>query len=800
MFERACWGYNTPAMSLRQPELFATAPSAEPSLYCDVAVPLPIRGALTYAVPAGMVRHVAPGVRVIVPVHGKRLVGYVLGVSERAPGGVSPDVIKPIFHLVEADPVFPEDLLRFLREAADYYLHPIGEVLRTAAPAIDRRRGDDDPSVAGTPGALVKGSAAKRRASLKARWQRVHEETYVKLAAGVAASPPKLRGDKQAQIYAILAARAEVSMTELRQHVKTAKGVVDGLCERGITELEVREVPDDPFFGAPVPRDVAPELNDAQRDAVTAITSAVEHHERAAFMLYGVTGSGKTEVYLRAMDAAQRKGMGALLLLPEIALTPQLVSRYRARFGDNVAVLHSGLSDADRHAMWKKLHRGEVHVAIGARSAVFAPVRDLGLIIVDEEHDPSFKQDDHFRYNGRDLALLRAHRLGVPCVLGSATPSVESYHAAQEGRYRLLHLPGRATSAPMPDIQIVDLRRVGPKGPTGHELLSLPMVRAIEATLNRSEQVILFLNRRGFAPSVRCATCDQAIECPSCTVALVMHRREGTLRCHYCDFHAPFTGACIVCGGSDVTLLGVGTEKLESAIVNSFPRARVGRLDRDVASGSGAEEVLDKLRRGDIDILVGTQMVTKGHDIARVTLVGVLNADAALAFPDFRSVERTFQLLSQVSGRAGRRDLLGHVVIQTWQPEHPVLLRAKTHDYEGFYQDEVAARAELGYPPFGRLAALRFDGHDEEGVKAAAARLETVLRAMPEVMAGTIKVLGPAPAPIERLRNRFRMQCLLRSTERPPLRRALLRIVELADAQGREGVRVAIDVDPMNML
>ncbi len=788
-------------MSLRQPELFATAPAAEPALYCDVAVPLPIRGALTYAVPAGMARHVGPGVRVIVPVHGKRLVGYVLGVSERAPVGVPAEAIKPIFHLVEADPVFPDDLLRFLREAADYYLHPVGEVLRAAAPAIDRRQGDDDPTVAGTPGALAKGgSAAKRRASLKARWQRVHEETYVKLAPGVAASPPKLRGDKQAQIFSILAARAEVSMSELRQHVKTAKSVVDGLCERGVTELEVREVPDDPFFGAPVPRDTPPALTDAQRDAVDAITSAVEHHERAAFMLYGVTGSGKTEVYLRAMDAAQRKGKGALLLLPEIALTPQLVSRYRARFGDNLAVLHSGLGDADRHGMWKKLHRGECHVAIGARSAVFAPVRDLGLIIVDEEHDPSFKQDDHFRYNGRDLALLRAHRLGVPCVLGSATPSVESYHAAQEGRYRLLHLPGRATSAPMPDIQVVDLKRVGPKGPTGHELLSLPLVRAIDATLNRSEQAILFLNRRGFAPSVRCAACDQAIECPSCSVALVMHRREGTLRCHYCDFHVPFTNTCIVCGGSDVTLLGVGTEKLETAIVNSFPRARVGRLDRDVASGSGAEEVLDKLRRGDIDILVGTQMVTKGHDIPRVTLVGVLNADAALAFPDFRAVERTFQLLAQVSGRAGRRDLHGHVVIQTWQPEHPVLIRARTHDYEGFYQDEVAARAELGYPPFGRLAALRFDGVEEEQVRASAARVEAVLRAMPEVNAGTVKVLGPAPAPIERLRNRFRMQCLLRAAERPPLRRALTRIVELADAQVREGVRVAIDVDPMHML
>lgn len=787
-------------MSLRQPELFAVTPAATPSLYCDVAVPLPLRGTLTYAVPAGMVRHVSPGVRVIVPVHGKRLVGYVLGTSERPPPSIPAESIKALFHLIEADPVFPEDLLKFLREAADYYLHPIGEVLRAAAPAVERRGGDEDPSVAGTPGALVTGSAAKRRAGLKARWQRVHEETYVKLAPGVAEAPPKLRGDRQAQVFAILASRGEVSMTELRQQIKTAREVVSGMCTRGIAVLEVREVPDDPFFGAPVPRDTPPELNDAQRDAVEAITLAATHKERATFMLYGVTGSGKTEVYLRAIEAAQKAGYGALLLLPEIALTPQLVGRYRARFGDNLAVLHSGLKNDDRHAMWKKLHRGECHVAIGARSAVFAPVRNLGLIIVDEEHDPSFKQDDHFRYHGRDLALLRAHRLGIPCVLGSATPSVESYHAAQEGRYRLLHLPGRATSAPLPSIEIIDLRRLGPRGPTGHELLSLPLVRALDATLKRNEQAILFLNRRGFAPSVRCAKCDSAIECPSCSVALVMHRREGSLRCHYCDFNVPYNGTCITCGGAEVTLIGVGTEKLETALINSFPRARVGRLDRDVASGIGSEEVLDKLRRGDIDILVGTQMVTKGHDIPRVTLVGVINADAALAFPDFRSAERTFQLLSQVAGRAGRRELPGHVLIQTWQPEHPVLVRAKTHDYEGFFGDEIAARAELGYPPFGRLAGLKCDGPDEERLHDACTRIDGFLRALPEVAAGTVKVLGPAPSPIERIRGRFRMQSLLRATERPPLRRVLAKLLDAIESLPHDGVRMAIDVDPMSML
>jgi primosomal protein N' (replication factor Y) len=777
-------------MSTRQPELFASDAVEVPSMFCEVAVPLPLRQRLTYAVPAGMVRHVQPGVRVIVPVGNQRLVGYVMASSPHAPDDVPLARIRPLFHLLEAEPVFPDELLRFLREAADYYLHPLGEVLRTAAPAVERRKGED-PTKPDRPGA--------KKQSLKARWTRVHEEVYVRLGDGVDRAT-KLRGDKQSELFAILAARGEVSITELKQQLKNPRPAIDALHGKGLITLEAREVPDDPFFGAPVPRDTPPALTPAQADAVEAITQAVTHGERANFLLHGVTGSGKTEVYLRAMAAAAAKGRSAVLMLPEIALTPQLVARYRARFGDNLAVLHSGLKDDERHAMWRKLHRGECHVAIGARSAVFAPVKDLGLILVDEEHDPSFKQDDHFRYHGRDMALLRAHRAGVPCVLGSATPSVETYHAAMEGRYRLLSLPDRATNAAMPSIEIVDLKRVGPRGPTGHELLSLPLVRALEATLKRKEQAILFLNRRGFAPSVRCPRCAVSLECPSCSVTLVLHRRASALRCHYCDFNAPFANACITCGCTELTLIGVGTEKLEHALVSSFPGARIGRLDRDVASGMGAEEVLDKLRRGDLDVLVGTQMVTKGHDIARVTLVGVIAADATLAFPDFRATERTFQLLSQVAGRAGRREFPGHVVIQTWQPEHPVLLRAKTHDYEGFYHDEVSARAELGYPPFGRLAALKLDAPDEAQLQRTAAQMDELLRATADVTSRTVKVLGPAPSPIEKLRNRYRMQFLLRCTERPPLRRVLHHLVEHLDAFTQHDVRVAIDVDPVNML
>lgn len=777
-------------MSLRQPELFAAPPVANPAMFVEVAVPFPVRGTYTYAVAEGMTRNAAVGARVVVPFGRQRVVAYVLECRQQASVEIDPEKLKHVVSFLDDGPVFSGELLRFLREAADYYFYPLGELLRQAAPAVDRKAKKELPAQAGSA----------KASQLRARWASTREETFVKLNPTTAHGGVKLRGDKQAQVLAVIEARGEISLTELRAHVKTAREVVERLVRKGVLTVERRAIESDPFFGQPVKRDVPPPLTAAQSAAAEAIVQSVVDHRRDTFMLHGVTGSGKTEVYLRAIDAAQRLGKGVLLLVPEIALTPQLVNRFRARFGDDLAVLHSGLKDNERFAMWRKLHAGECKVVIGARSAVFAPVRDLGLILVDEEHDPSFKQDDKFRYHGRDLALLRAHRAGAVCVLGSATPSVESFYAANEGRYRLLQLPERATNAPLPTVTIVDLRKLGRRGPTGHELLSLPMVRAIDECLDRGEQSILFLNRRGFAPSVRCESCDKTLECPSCSVALVLHRREGALRCHYCDYSLPFVGACSKCNSRDVVLLGVGTEKLEQSLISAFPRARVGRLDRDVAAGAGAEVVLDKLRRGDLDILVGTQMVTKGHDFPRVTLVGVIEADAALSLPDFRASERTFQLLAQVAGRAGRKDLLGKVLIQTFQPTHPVLERARTHDFEGFYEDEISARKELGYPPFGRLAAIKFDSLDEVRVRSVSEQICKEIAMYPECESGAVKVLGPAPSPIERVRSRTRMQALLKSSDRPTLRRVLARLSNELDLHPPAQVRVFLDVDPLHLL
>ena len=488
------------------------------------------------------------------------------------------------------------------------------------------------------------------------------------------------------------------------------------------------------------------------------------------------------------------------MLVPEIALTPQLVSRFRARFGDDVGVLHSGLTPRERFDMWMRLRAGEVDVAIGARSALFAPIRALGLVIVDEEHDSSFKQEEGVRYHARDMAILRAHLLGGVCVLGSATPSLETEHLARSGKATKLVLPDRARAQEMPKVEIVDLRRIG-AGPTGDKRISLHLHRAIEQTLAAKEQTILFLNRRGFAPSIRCEGCGELASCPHCTVALTLHKKKGgTMRCHWCDHEAPLPTRCKKCDSDRIALEGLGTEKLEETLKAAFPDAVIARLDRDVASGKEIEKVLDRVRSREVDVLVGTQMVTKGHDLPHVTLVGVINADAALSIPDFRASERAFQLLVQVAGRAGRGDTPGRVLVQTYDPEHHAIKLAARHDVNGFIERELRDRKELAYPPFSRMALTRVDSLDETEAQEATALLARAARAAARTgELGAVTVLGPTPAPIAKVRNRFRYRIMLRSTSREHLRRATLAI-HAAIAQLPRSVRVAIDVDPVGLL
>jgi primosomal protein N' (replication factor Y) len=545
-----------------------------------------------------------------------------------------------------------------------------------------------------------------------------------------------------------------------------------------------------------VPHEPPPDLTPAQRAATARIERAMEHGAPSTFLLHGVTGSGKTEVYLSAIASARKAGRGAIVLVPEIALTPQLVARYRGRFGDDVAVLHSGLTARERHGMWTRLHGGELDVAIGARSALFAPVGKLGLVIVDEEHDSSFKQEEGVRYHARDMAILRAHRaLGV-VVLGSATPSLESEYLTRSGRAEKLRLPGRARAQRMPTVERIDLRRMG-AGPTGDKRLSVPLHRAIEDTLAKKEQAILFLNRRGYAPSVRCEACGELSACPSCSVALTFHRRGGgTLVCHYCGYSRPSSPHCAKCGEPRLVLEGLGTEKLEATLAAAFPLARVARLDRDVATGKGVERVLARMRAREVDLLVGTQMVAKGHDLPHVTLVGVINADSALSVPDFRAAERGFQLLVQVAGRAGRGDAPGRVLVQTYDPEQPAIVFAASHDVDGFIDRELKNREELGYPPFARIVLVRVEAVAEADASLATTQLALAAR---KVATADVDVLGPAAAPLARLRNRFRYRVMLRSKDRKALR-SVVAALELACEDLPSRVRVAFDVDPMQLL
>jgi primosomal protein N' (replication factor Y) len=754
-------------------------------LLADVAVPVPLARAFTYQVPAALGATLKPGARVACEFGARKLVGVVLAVETReAPAGQR---LKPISALVDPEPVLPHELLAFLIELAKYYFAPIGEVLRLALPAIER----DRVRALRAQADLLSIDPAKQVGGRKVAVARPTDKIE---------APGTLRG-QAAGVLATLRSEGEATVARLEERFGNARAALKKLEALGLVAIDKREEAKGDFFDEPAARDAPPELNAEQRLAADRISRAIAGDEGArAFLLFGVTGSGKTEVYLRAIAACLAAGKGALVLVPEIALTPQLVARFRARFGDAVAVLHSGLGDADRHAMWTRLHDGKVRVAIGARSALFAPVPDLGLIVVDEEHDGSFKQEEGVRYHARDMALLRAHRAGAVCVLGSATPSLESIGLVRRGMLEELDLPARAVEkATLPEVSIIDVRKMG-AGPTGERLLSLPLHRALEATLAAKEQAILFLNRRGFAPSVVCDGCGVVVTCPACSVALTFHRaRGGRLSCHYCEFSTSMPERCEACKGGPLVLEGLGTEKLEDTLQAAFPNARIARLDRDVAAGGKGVAIVERMRRGEIDVLVGTQMVTKGHDLPNVTLVGVVNADAALSLPDFRASERGFQLLVQVAGRAGRAERPGKVLIQTRSKGHPAVTFAASHDVRGFLEQELLDRQEVGYPPFSRLVLIRIDAVDDNEARSVAAAIAREARKDPSAKANKLAVLGPAAAPIARLRGRFRFRVMLRAKERGTLRAAVQALGPMIASFDRR-VRIVIDVDPVAML
>jgi primosomal protein N' (replication factor Y) len=539
-----------------------------------------------------------------------------------------------------------------------------------------------------------------------------------------------------------------------------------------------------------------PILNAQQQEAFGAIRGALERNEFKTFLLQGVTGSGKTEVYLRSIEAALALGKNALLLVPEIALTPAMAGQFFHRFGRQVAILHSAFGDAERADQWRRIRSSEARVVVGTRSGVFAPVQNLGLVIIDEEHDASYKQQEAPRYNGRDVALVRAKEVGAVAVLGSATPSVESRYNSEHGKYEILRLPERIAQRPLPEVQIVDMR-VEFLETRRQATFSRKLLEEMQQRLGQGEQTILLLNRRGFSSFMVCRACGERLQCANCAVVLTHHKRDRRMLCHYCGYAEKIPSECPKCDSDYIQFLGTGSERVEDELHQHFPVARIARLDRDSASGKGTvERILDSFRNGDVDILVGTQMIAKGHDIPNVTLVGVVLADIGLSMPDFRAAERSFQLLTQAAGRSGRGTAPGRVVIQTLNPEHYAVRFAAQHDYEGFYKKEMEFRKWLRYPPFAALANVLVRAQKREDAFQMATQLSFLLNPPPE----GIRVMGPAEAPVRRLKDEFRFQILLKAAKRPVLRAILQELRRFAEKEKWSATALVIDVDPISLM
>ena len=739
----------------------------------EVALPVPVHRAFTYRI-AGAAP--APGTRVVVPFRNRTLVGWAMGPGSEVPG------MRDVRSVLDTEPSVGAELLELARWIADYYVAPAGIVLRTMLPAR-----------MASPGAVQ--PAPKTRSVVR-----------LTRAIGTLDELDRVfgRAKRQREAYDRLQEAGGRQPLAALLESGFSRAVVRGLESKGLARVTKEVVMRDPFADEPATAGPALTPTPGQRGVLKRLVGALGTGG-GSFLLHGVTSSGKTLVYIELIREALARGGDALMLVPEIALTPQTVSRFRQAFGDLVAVLHSGLSDGERFDAWRQIRSGDKRIAIGARSAVFAPVSRPRVIVVDEEHDGSYKQSESPRYNARDVAVVRAARAGAVCVLGSATPSLESWMNAKSGKYALLELPDRVGGGVLPDVRVVDLRVRGkppapgplsgpPEPPPG--VLSPKLMDALRRRLSRREQTILLLNRRGYATFALCRSCGDVRECVQCSVSMTLHRGRGRLICHHCGHHEAPPKRCFRCGSQDLSYRGLGTEQVERILLETAPGARVARMDVDTTRGKWSHrDILERFRAGEVDILLGTQMIAKGLDFPRVTLVGVINADIGLHLPDFRSCERTFQLLSQVAGRAGRGRLPGEVFVQTYVPDHYVVRAAVAHDYRGFVERELKARTEPPYPPHLRMARILVSSPVQADALAAAESLDAWLRRR---SGPPPEVLGPAPAPIEKLHGRYRWHVLLRGRV-AAVGRALRAVVTGFRAKGAD-VRISLDRDPLQLM
>jgi primosomal protein N' (replication factor Y) len=767
-------------------------------MFIHVAVPIPALDLLTYRVPDAM-RAPAVGARVIVPLGSRTVTGIVVA-RDVTLAGVAESEIKSIRQVLDDDAFLPADVVALARWTAEYYAAGPGETITAVLPPKTRgARADAHKTMrvaAITAAGLTLVGVGAELAPPAAIEGPVGADLCVRPGRGRHAGRP-LQGKQREALDLLAGAPYGLPTSQLAARGLGA-GTISRLAASGLVSLRQDRVDRDPFEAAPFAA-VAPEadrrLTIEQEAAFTRLRAMAAAGRFGVALVHGVTGSGKTEIYRRLAAAVHASGRGVLMLVPEIALTPAIASIFRQTFGDRVAIQHSGLSDGERHDQWQRIRRGDIDVVVGTRSAVFAPLDRVGLIVVDEEHDSSYKQEESPRYNGRDVAIVRGQRADALVVLGSATPSMESYHNAMNGRYERVILERRVLDRPLAAVSVVDMREeYAVEGPEA--VLSRPLKNAVAARLARGEQALVLLNRRGFATSVFCRQCAGTLECPNCSVSLVVHG-EGTARrarCHYCNYSTRVPAACPQCAGPYLAQAGFGTERVEAEVARACPAARVARLDRDAVRRKGAlGALLSRFRHGEIDILVGTQMIAKGHDFPRVTLVGVVSADVGLGMADFRASERTFQLLTQVAGRAGRGEQAGEAIIQTLYPDHYSIQLACRQDYAAFYARELQFRKAMRYPPLVSLINTVVRARTFAGAMDDAADLVQRLRAESD----RFRVLGPAPAPLGKLRGEYRAQLLIKGTNRKQMREAVAAAIAARSDLQR---RVVVDVDPVSVL
>lgn len=738
----------------------------------DVAVPLPLEGPFTYRVPAELASSATFGRRALVPFRNKIRAGFIVGFPAEAANDAELKVVEDI---PEEPPYLTPELWDFIRWTAAYYLIPTGLVLKTALPPGSDRKSK--------PWAILTPEGR--------RWFGGFG------GSDGAALPTKFL---KSEVMALRELREAVGEGRLKEALDRRWIRIEERIARPRLSLRKRKLPEllNPAGAESLEREEPPHLTEEQARAHAAISGALHAEGYNPFLLFGVTGSGKTEVYLRAIEDVIALSKRALVLVPEIALTPQLAGRFLRRFGGGAALFHSGLTPSQRLDEWRRIRSGEVNIVIAARSGIFAPLPDLGLIIVDEEHDPSYKQEDSCAYNARDMALARAKLENAAVVLGSATPSFESFVNAKLGKLVRLDLTARHHGGKLPKVELIDLRATKPYAGAG-AFLTQPLIAAIRETLDKKEQTVIFLNRRGFDTFAQCRSCGHVFKCPNCDVSLTHHKKPKDLRCHMCGYSQAAAALCPQCRGTDLFFGGVGAQKVEEALGATFPDARIERLDRDSTRQRNAlEDILERFRNREIDILCGTQMIVKGHDFPGISLVGVLCGDHSLHFPDFRASERTFQLIAQVAGRTGRERDSGRVVLQTFDPDHEAIRQASLHAYEQFFQGEAEIREDLFYPPYGSLILIRVEGNVENRVEDQALRIGREARLLKEDFPG-VMILGPAPAPRKKVIGRHRRQILFKAASRAAVRGLVKALMERG-ALKAHGVKITVDVDPVDML